>query len=269
MSVTVSKREQANDRSAIPTTSGLQVLKPSRPRNPKKAPNYRDGETADSESLSSITQLTAPREDTRESGEASTTTDTDTENSAISEPDASSGQSSNDTSSAPRSSGEEKETPKSQSSQDGGETEPRGEQGDGKGGQLDANNADAHIDNRPIVSSGRYIVPDHEYSLTCKRADATAKPLEARTSDSAGPPASTSQPGLERRCRSRSRKRSDSKRDDTATDRAASTEFNLRRSKTNEPSSDSDAVSRAKTKKARIGSLGEGKPPPADTEMEH
>ncbi|KAH6942036.1 hypothetical protein HPB50_027480 [Hyalomma asiaticum] len=196
----------------------------------KRAPSYWEGERADeSHATGTAPVLATSMEDTPN----------DSENAGSSESETSSAQSSSNTSPAPHPSCEEQQS----------------------------NPVIGHDDSRPIVSCGRYVIPEQEYGPPRTRPDVTLQLKMRKEVARASATASTSQPGHVHRHRSRSRRRSADTFDNAATRRAASAENKLRRSQANVSSSDGVAPQRAQTKKARKGSSGGRTSQPSENEM--
>ncbi|KAH7955665.1 hypothetical protein HPB52_002808 [Rhipicephalus sanguineus] len=268
-SETAPARDQSSGQ-ASPTgsmvMSGLHVLKPRPPPStPRKAPDYWDGDkTTENDAMSAATSSSVPRADQRACAEHSASATSDSDITAISPSDASSAKPSPNSSLAPHSSSDEQEVPTTGANIDGGESTTPLANDESNVSASHGRGRASNLDETPIVSSGRYALPpDHSYVLPATDPGPSHQAPATNRTESTASTASTSQPGLERRHRSRSRRRQGDREKTATVERAGSAENNLRRQKTGELSSDSDAARRAKTKKPRRGSLGDGTRPPS------
>ncbi|KAH7973271.1 hypothetical protein HPB52_023336 [Rhipicephalus sanguineus] len=150
--------------SATPSTSGMQVLRPRNAQHPKKTPDYLDGDfTKGSDATSAVAPTTVSQTDTQDSGAESPSASTEDENSGSSESAHSPVILSPDSSPASYSSVEEQEVPAGVGPREGETTHPsEGETGanDNLTGRTYAPDRN---DNRPIVSSGSYIVSEDKH----------------------------------------------------------------------------------------------------------
>ncbi|KAH6920515.1 hypothetical protein HPB50_028497 [Hyalomma asiaticum] len=248
---------------ASASTSGLQVLRRNSPLpTKKKTSNYRDGDKTDeNDARSAATSSLTHQGDQRDGSEDTASVTSDSDHFAICTSESSSAEPS--PISYPSPSSEEQAVPTLAASLDTAQTVSPNANSESLAQPPLGISRVANLDDAPIVSCGRYVLPpDHAYVIPASDPGTSRQALVDSRTEAAPPTAGASQPGLGQRHRSRSRRRQGDRDGSQPKERAGSTENNLRRSKTAVVSSDSDAARRAESKKLRKGSLGDGSPPP-------
>ncbi|KAH6924185.1 hypothetical protein HPB50_013466 [Hyalomma asiaticum] len=230
----------------------------------KKTPNYWDGhKTEENDARSAATSSLTQQCDQRDGSEDTASVTSDGDHLAICTSESSSVKPSPNSSPSPTSSGEEQAVPTFAASHEAAATESPHANSETLAQPPLGSSRVASLEDAPIVSCGRYVLPpEHAYVIPASDLGPSRQALIDSRTEAAPPTAGASQPGLSQRHRSRSRRQQPDRDGSVRKERAGSTEYNFRRSKTAVVSSDSDAARRAESKGPRKGSLGDGSPPP-------
>ncbi|KAL1484894.1 hypothetical protein MTO96_049925 [Rhipicephalus appendiculatus] len=214
---------------------GPPVLKPKSPvPTAKRAPNYWENKGVEqSDDMQATMTSPAAIESASENEEEASNAGTEGDLTASSELEPSTTDTSRDSWNVPHSENEEQEVPEATGHPDGDAPAlPRVD--DANFPPLPTGNSrPPNHEEVPIVSCGRYVIPDHEYGLPGQGPIVASRPPRSSKTDNAGADTSETQARLEHRDRSRSRspRESEDRHDDAGKSRKPSPENKLRRPK--------------------------------------